>query len=199
MKLYYFPNTRGLRPRWLLEEAGAPYELVLLNLPQREHKTPEYLQIHPLGAVPSLVDGDTTLFDSTAICLYLAEHLANGIFAPSTNARAEYYQWILFAMTTLEPKIAPLYMKTFRTPQDQHSQIATGEDLALLSPLLRPLSQHLKTSEFITDTFSAADVIVGGVLHWADIPGALRDDEPLQDYVARLRDRPAFLKANSKD
>src|SRR5215204_5503621 len=58
MKLYYVPITRGFRVRWLLEEAGEPYELARISFRSGDHKRPEYLAIHPLGSVPALIDGD---------------------------------------------------------------------------------------------------------------------------------------------
>jgi hypothetical protein len=61
LRLYYAPMTRALRPRWLLEELEEPYELIRLDLSRREHKSPEYLAIHPHGVVPALVDGDVKL------------------------------------------------------------------------------------------------------------------------------------------
>ena len=73
LKLYHSPQSRSMRPRWLLEEIGAPYELVRVDLGKQEHKTPQYLQIHPHGPVPALVDGDLTLIESAAICAYLAD------------------------------------------------------------------------------------------------------------------------------
>ena len=57
MKLYYVPRTRAGRPRWLLEELEVPYELVRLDVVAKANRTPEYLAIHPHGAVPALVDG----------------------------------------------------------------------------------------------------------------------------------------------
>lgn len=64
IKLYYSPRTRAVRPRWLLEELGVPYELVRLNLAELAQAHPEYTKIHPHGAVPALQDGDLTLIES---------------------------------------------------------------------------------------------------------------------------------------
>src|SRR5947208_1981825 len=75
MKLYYAPQTRATRPRWMLEEIGAPYELVRLQLSKGEHKQPEHLKIHPHGAVPAFSDDEVTMFESAAICAYLAGDL----------------------------------------------------------------------------------------------------------------------------
>jgi glutathione S-transferase len=69
MKLYFAPRTRAIRPRWLLEELGVPYELVKLDLTRQENNTPEYLAVNPLGEVPALVDGEVTLLESLASCL----------------------------------------------------------------------------------------------------------------------------------
>src|ERR1700733_14190179 len=82
MKLYFAPRTRASRPRWLLEELGVPYELVRLDLSTQENRAPEFLAVSPLGQLPALVDGDTTLLEPSAICLYLADRSPEKQLAP---------------------------------------------------------------------------------------------------------------------
>ena len=115
MKLYYAPQTRAVRPRWLLEEIGAPYTLVRLDMSKGEHKTPEYVKIHPHGAVPALVDGDVTMFESAAICAYLADKFPEKRLAPPVGspARATYYQWIIYSMATLSSRPCCRYSHTW--------------------------------------------------------------------------------------
>src|SRR5579859_6645904 len=98
MKLYFAPGTRATRPRWMLEELGIPYEIVTVDLEAKENREPGYLRIHPLGRVPVLVDDEVTVFESIAICMYLAErHSERGLAPPvSSPLRAQYYQWLLF-------------------------------------------------------------------------------------------------------
>ncbi|MEZ4302554.1 MAG: glutathione S-transferase N-terminal domain-containing protein, partial [Polyangiaceae bacterium] len=105
MKLYFAPRTRATRPRWLLEQLGEPYELVNVDLEKGEHKQLPYLRIHPLGRVPALVDGDAVIFESIAICMYLADKYPEKKLAPpvGTPERGQYYQWMLFAASELEP------------------------------------------------------------------------------------------------
>lgn len=62
---------------------------------------------------------------------------------------------------------------------------------------LAPLSDHLQERHFVTTAFSAADVIVGGVLHWAEQVGLLKEHPSLSEYVDRLRARPAFQRADA--
>ena len=76
MKVYFAPNSRAVRTVWLLEEIGLPYELERFTLGQREMRGPEYTRINPNGRVPTLVDGDTTISESTAIAQYLGEKYA---------------------------------------------------------------------------------------------------------------------------
>ena len=39
----------------ILKEKQVPYELVPVDLPNGEHKKPEYLAKHPFGQIPSIV------------------------------------------------------------------------------------------------------------------------------------------------
>jgi len=92
LTLYYSPQSRAIRPRWLLEEIGVPYELKRLNLQAGEQKKPGYLKINPNGTVPALVDGDLALFESAAICQYLADKFPEKRLAPpvGTPERGRY-------------------------------------------------------------------------------------------------------------
>lgn len=43
---YHNPMSRGRIVHWMLEEVGAPYKTVLVNLEKGEQKKPEYLAIN---------------------------------------------------------------------------------------------------------------------------------------------------------
>src|SRR5207253_802989 len=73
MKLYEFAPTRSIRVRWTLQELGAEFESVTVNMIAGEHRRPEFLKINPAGKLPVLVDGDLVLTESVAIVLYLAD------------------------------------------------------------------------------------------------------------------------------
>ncbi|PIL25385.1 hypothetical protein GSI_13275 [Ganoderma sinense ZZ0214-1] len=54
------------------EELGVPYELVVVDYTKNEHKTLEYLAHQPFGQVPYIEDDGVEVFESRAICRFLA-------------------------------------------------------------------------------------------------------------------------------
>jgi len=200
MKLYYAPRSRAARPRWMLEEIGAPYELVRLDLSKGDHKKPEYLKIHPHGAVPALSDGDVTLFESAAICAYLADKFPDRDLAPPLGnpARGVYYQWLVYSMATAEPPVLKVFLNTVMLPEAKRSAAAAEEGRAQWAEVSRVLEGALDGQSFLLgEQFSAADVMIGSITGWAGSMKLLEGFPRLKEYVARLTSRPAFRRANA--
>ena len=80
--LYDMPRSgHAHRVRLLLSLLDVEYEQVMVDMTNGEHKTAEYLKLSPLGQVPTLVDGDIVITDSTAALIYLAFFPGLGNFA----------------------------------------------------------------------------------------------------------------------
>jgi glutathione S-transferase len=200
MKLYYAPRSRSARPRWMLEEIGAPYDLVRLDLAKGEQKKPEYLKIHPHGAVPALSDGEVTLFESAAICAYLADKFPDKHLAPplGSPARGYYYQWLIYSMATAEPGVLKVFLNTVMLPEAKRSVAAADEGRAQWAAVARVLESALEGKSFLLgEQFSAVDVMIGSIAGWASSMKLLEGFPQLQKYVARLTSRPAFRRANA--
>ena len=183
-----------------MEEIGAPFELVSLDMSKSEHKAPEYMKIHPHGAVPAFVDGDLTMFESAAICAYLADKFPEKQLAPAvgTPARGLYYQWMVYSMATLEPPVLQVFLNTVMLPEEQRSAAADAEGRQKFAEVARVLEQALTGKSFILgERFSAADVMLGSTLSWAQFMGLLEGHPELQAYVGRLSERPAFQRAQA--
>src|SRR5215210_8695687 len=105
MKLYYNPRSRAAIAKWMLDECNADYEIVPIDLEKREHKAPEFLEINPAGKLPSLVDGDSRIFESAAICLYLGDKFPGSNLAPKigTPERGRYLSLMVYSTSQLEP------------------------------------------------------------------------------------------------
>ncbi|MBE9114561.1 glutathione S-transferase family protein [Lusitaniella coriacea LEGE 07157] len=183
LKLYGGARSRASIVQWYLEELEVPYEFVQLDMMQAgEHRKPEFLEINPMGKVPTIVDGEFKLWESGAILLYLAEK--HGNFPNSPEKRAEIYQWVLFANATLA---TGLFIEANRE----------REMPKLLPPLNSIFQQH---AFLLGDTFSVADVAVGSLLAFAVnmLQLDMSDYPAVGNYIKRLSERPAFAKTIAK-
>jgi glutathione S-transferase len=110
-QLYYYPGNANLAPHMVLEEIGAPYELVLVDRNKNAHKSAEYLKLNPTGRIPVLVDGDLVLFEAAAICLHLADRHPEAALAPALGSveRAECYKWLMYLTNTLQAELITYY------------------------------------------------------------------------------------------
>jgi glutathione S-transferase len=200
MKLYYCPMTRATRPRWLLEEIGSPYELIRVDLGKGEQKRPEYQKIHPHGRVPALVDGDVTIFESSAICMYLADKFPEKKLAPAlgTPARGLYYQWMVYALATAEPPVLKVFLNTVRRPEPERNRAEAEAGRTEFREVAALLTRVLDGQPFLLgDRFSAADVMVGSIVGWARSLKLIEEHPVLKDYSRRLVERPAYKRATA--
>ena len=203
MKLYFMPRTRAIRPLWLLEELGVPYELVKLDPSKQENKTPAYLAVHPLGEVPALVDGDVTLIESSAICLYLADRFPEKHMAPlvGSTERGPYYQWLLFAEVSIEPVVLEFY-KHAQLPEEKKASAHLQDELARhrvrMNDVLNVVDTGLNGREFLVGGhFTAADLVMASILHLANTLKLLEGHPRLVEYVKLHTRRPAVMRAVS--
>src|SRR5262249_29563709 len=86
LKFYYSGAPNPTKVALFLEESGIPYDPIPVDTRKGEQHKPEYLTINPNAKVPAVVDGDTIVFDSNAILLYLAEK--TGKFLPENTPKA---------------------------------------------------------------------------------------------------------------
>jgi GST-like protein len=103
IRFFFNPGPNPMKVALLLEELGLPYETVPVDMRKGEQHHPDYVAINPNAKVPALADGDTTLFDSNAILLYLAEK--SGRFLPAATGpdRAQVLSWLMFVATGIGP------------------------------------------------------------------------------------------------
>ena len=183
-KLYFNPQSRAVIAKWMLDECGADYETVPVDLTRREHKTPEFLAINPSGKVPALVHDGTALFENAAICLYLAELYPAARLAPAPGApgRGRYLTLMVYSTSQLEPAMGDHLFKVETIPQRGWTDFATACDV---------VEREIGGGPYLFgDWFTAADVMIGSLFIWKRMFGA--PERPAIDaYVDRLLARPA--------
>jgi len=189
-RLYYMPRTRSSRVLWLLEEIGEPYELTEITGAQR--RSAEHLRRHPLGRVPALELGDgTTMFESAAICLQLADlNPAAGLIPPlGSSERALVYQWVVFAVAELE---APLFRWIRELGEGTTESVAQDRFAQAAATIESALDRH---DWLLGSQFTVADVMCASVLQGANSRELLGPWAGLEAYVQRSESRPAYVKA----
>lgn len=192
MKLYEFGPTRSIRVRWTLQELGADFEPIRVNLLAGENRRPEFLKINPAGKLPVLVDGDLVLTESVAIVLYLAEKYSHkGLLPAGLNERAQVNRWLLFAATELEQPLWRIFRHTALYPEEQRLPgdmiLASGEFKEMASVL----EQHMQGRQFVAgDSVSVADFVMAYTLDWGNEYKLLDGCPQLLAYMKRMYARP---------
>ncbi len=105
LKFYFNGSPNPTKVALFLEEAGLPYEAIAVDTRKGDQFKADFLKVNPNAKVPAIVDGDTTVFDSNAILLYLAEK--TGKFLPAPAARGELLSWLMFVATRRRPVLRP--------------------------------------------------------------------------------------------
>lgn len=186
--LYAWGTTNGRRALVMAEESGLPFTLHQINLQKGDQKTPEFRAINPYGKIPALVDSEgpggkpATVFESVAICFYLAEK--NGRFLGSPSERPDVLKWAMFHATNVLCVLGNL-------GRIEHPSF---EENALKQ--LDTMNRHLEGREWFAGEYSIADIIpftrISGVNHErvkvADYPN-------LAAWLKRVADRPAVRRA----
>ncbi len=177
--------------RWAFEEAGAPYEWIVMD--EETGRGEEHARRHPLGRVPVLESDDGRLHESAAICLHVADlNPGSGLIAATgSHDRGRIYQWSFFAMTELETAM----IAAIRAKRSGDEAAATAAQ-ARLAKAVAALEEALAESDYLLgDEFTIADVIVGGVCFSARQYDVLPDAPNVAAYLERLDARPAKQRA----
>lgn len=103
MKLYSHPlSLNCYKVRLLFALIDQEYESENVDLVGDQHKSDEFLTMHPLGQVPVLVDDDFSIWDSQAILVYLARKFENEQWLPlNAEAIAQITSWLSFSAKEL--------------------------------------------------------------------------------------------------
>ncbi|OZI19977.1 glutathione S-transferase [Bordetella genomosp. 9] len=203
IRFYFHPTPNPAKVALMLEEIGLPYEVIPVDTSKGQQHDPAFRSINPNGKVPAIVDTEgpggvpATVFDSTAILLYLAEK--SGKLLGQPGDRADLLSWLFFIASGLGPfsgqavhfqHAAPegldYAVNRYRREAERHYQVLDG---------------RLAGREFIVGKeYTIADISAWGWLDRASrvLKGA---PEPLAPYpniarwFAAIDARPAVARA----
>jgi glutathione S-transferase len=193
--LYHSPMSRSGSIVWLLEELDVAYQTKIVDFRRADGSgARDPANPHPHGKVPALTDGNETVFESSAIALFLTDKYPAKKMGPLPDApqRGEYLSWLAYRPGVMEPAIIS------RRFEFKHVFGAMG--WAPADEVEKVLNDHLSSRKyFLGDAFSALDILLGGGLNFLMMAKIIEPTSVLAAYCARITDRPAFRKMMELD
>ena len=180
---------------WLLEELGQPYVREDYGRQFNNTSTPEYLGMNPSGKVPTLVDGDTVVWESNTILRYVCNRYApaSTLYPADPAGRTQVERWMDWQQTTFNSAGSKAFWQWIRTPADKRDMQVIAQSVAVTEPLLHLLDAQLQHRAYIAgDTFTMADIPLGCEIHrWFGLPQPRPALPHLERWYATLLARPA--------
>lgn len=202
MQLYIFPpSPNSLCCQAAANQAGIDLELVPVDLSAGEQMKPEFVKLNPNHKIPTLVDGDFSVWESGAIMIYLAEQApASRLLPDEGQARIQVLQWLFWKTAHFAPACGVFTFENLVKPM-----LGLGEpDAAELEKgsenfhrFFGVLNEHLHGRDFVVGkSVTLADHALAAWLVHAE-PAKF----PLQKYAEVIRwsqailGSPAWVKA----
>jgi glutathione S-transferase len=184
---------------WCCDELGLAYERIDAGLQFGRNNEPGYLEMNPMGRVPTLVDGDFVLWESNSIIRYLAMQYgaASTLYPPEPKVRASADRWLDWALSTLQPAERPLfwgYIRTSAADRDVGQLAAAANEV---EKLWRLVDAHLKGRDYLEgNTFTLADLVIAAYARrWFGIAELVRPALPeLERWYIGITQRAGFQR-----
>lgn len=197
VKIYGIPRSRAFRCLMAAEEARVEYEIVPTDFTQGV-KTDAFRAINPNAKVPAMQDGDTVLFESLAINLYLLRKYGD-LWPRTIEDEGRVFQWTLWVATEVEPHQGQWSYNTFIRPPDQRDPVLAAAGAEKLKVSLGVLETVLNGRDYLLGSaYSAADLQVSCVLYSAWANGFdLAPFPRTKAWLDRCLNRPAAQRARN--
>ena len=196
--LYHCASARSFRPLWTLEEMKLSYDLKMLPFPPRFLKR-EYLELNPLGTIPLLLDGETRMTESAAICEYLVtRHGPTPLAVKAAEvAYGAYLNWLHFGEATLTFPQTIYFRYAQLEPDERKNPQAAADYARWFLARLRAVDAIAGSNEWLcAGRFTVADISVGYALMFAQTTGLSAEFPPaVAAYWSRLQQRDGFKRA----
>ncbi len=194
---YYWPTPNGWKVSIMLEELGATYNMIPVNIGQGDQFKSEFLSLSPNNRMPAIVDHDTEkgsvpVFESGAILFYLANKYEK--FIPDTFiGRKEVMEWVFWQVGNQGPMAGQLsHFVNYAKGEHSYSLNRYANEY---NRCLGVLERRLDGREYIVGDYTIADIIC-----WPWILIARPLGQSLEKFpnVARwrnlIKDRPAVRR-----
>lgn len=182
---------------FLLEELGVPYSREDYGRQFNNTQDAAYLSLNPNGKVPTLVDGDTVVWESNTILRYLASKHKSALYPTDLVQRTQIERWMDWMLASLNPPYLGIFKEAKKAPGERAA--SWDADAKELKAQLEILQKGIAGKPFAAgNDFSLADVALAPVVtRCLDFPVDLPGLDGLRAWRDKVTSRPAFKKATS--
>lgn len=168
-KLFYAKQSASLGVRVILEEIGAPYELIQSTIDRGAPRPPEQLALNPNGWVPVLIWGNTGMYECAAITMFLCDRHPEAKLAPMTGEpeRSLYLQTLVYFSNSVQTAFQTNYYpdRFVDTPADEPSAMSRG--IRRLRETWKVIDDQIGESKWcLGERFSAVDIYLFMLTTW---------------------------------
>ena len=181
---------------FLLEEMGLPYRREDYGR-QFNNTGGDYLKLNPTGKVPTLVDGDSTIWESNTILRYLAAKNSSPLYPSDPTRRSHVERWMDWLLASLNAPYLGLFREAKKAANERAPSWASDakEMAANLQLLDSQLAEHpcIAGEELTIADIAFAPIVTRCTSFPIEFP-ALPN---LKAWQQRIASRPAFKKATA--
>ncbi|WLS80789.1 glutathione S-transferase family protein [Erwinia pyri] len=193
IKIYGDPGSGSLR-RVTAAAAIMDIDIERMNIDlfKGESHTPEFLRLNPHGLTPVLQDGDTLIWEASAINLYLAGKKNSSLLGRTPTEKLEVLQWMFWSGEQWRIFSTLLFNEWANATFMDKPKTEAIVQLAMtnISNAANVLERHLATRNFIVgDALTLADIDIAAPFSQYKRTGAPFEDYPnLSAWQQRLLD-----------
>lgn len=128
--LHYAPDNASLVVRLVLEELRLPYRTALVDRSVSAQQGAAYKRLNPVGRIPALETPDGPIFETAAICLWLADrHREGACLSPDLTdpQRGTFLSWLFFLSNTVHAEMRMLFYPSLVAGTDPQLQAVVSQ------------------------------------------------------------------------
>jgi glutathione S-transferase len=202
-RLHGFYTQNTMKVLYVLEEVGVEFEYRFVDLMKGENRTDAFRAMTPVGKVPVLEHDGEFLFESGAICRYVASEEHSPLLPADKLQRARVDQWMTFFTCHPGRWLNEIYFEQVIKPVAGmgETNIAACEKAAKFAhSQLKLVDRWLGSRDWLAnDAFSIAEPFALGYMEQAHVVGFGLDEHPnVQAWLARLEERDATARARER-
>lgn len=192
----HMKSSNVMKAVWLLDELGLDYVRVDKGNVFGGLDASDYRAINPTSLVPTLVDGDVTIWESNAILRYLCNAYAPGatLYPAEAAARGVVDQWLDCQQTQLTRPQTVVFWQLIRTPPDKRDNAALQTAILDAGRVWGWINARLVDAPYICgQTMTIADMAWGVHAHrWLNMVFDRPDLPNLEPWYERLLQSESF-------